>query len=224
MEFADSAPIKNLLTTELVPLFEKAAEATERVWTSQKKDRDDEPPPTVTVPRTIAKRLGDCGFRTSVCTEIATLYFDATLSFFDRLDADHNLLAFDDGVFDLSTKEFRPTSPDDHITRTTGYSYSGSVDAPDPKDVARLGHLLTKIFPDIETRQYVVAQTSQWLNGRTGKHLWHLLIGGAFLVCFRHFRDFGDSWNIRNAILIRLPPNLDSRPGPRSRSGVSTQF
>ncbi|CAK0768877.1 hypothetical protein CVIRNUC_003609 [Coccomyxa viridis] len=178
MEFDDPAPIKNLLTTELVPLFEKAAEAAEEQWTSNKKDKDADPPPTVTVPRSIARRLGDCSFRNSVCTEIATLYFDATLSFFDRLDADHNLLAFDDGVFDLSTKSFRPTRPDDHITRTTGYSYHGPVTEPDPADVARLGFLLTRIFPDIETRRYIVAQTSQWLNGRTGKHLWHLLTGG----------------------------------------------
>ncbi|CAL8463911.1 g3446 [Coccomyxa elongata] len=96
MEFDDPAPIKNLLTTQLVPLIEKAAKDAEEQWTSNKKDKDADPPPTVTLPRSIARRPGDCSFRNSVCTEIATLYFDATLSFFDRLDADHNLLAFDD--------------------------------------------------------------------------------------------------------------------------------
>ena len=75
----------------------------------------------VIAPRHIAKRLGDCSFRTSLRTRIVIVYFDATLFFFKRLGANHNLLAFEDSVVDLSTKLFRPTTHDDHITKATAY-------------------------------------------------------------------------------------------------------
>ena len=40
-----------------------------------------------------------------------------------KFNQNRDLLAFENGVLDLSTFQFRETTPDDYITITTGYNY-----------------------------------------------------------------------------------------------------
>jgi phage/plasmid-associated DNA primase len=62
----------------------------------------------------------------SVCEKLFMNYYDR--DFKERLDQDPYLLGFEDGVLDLTTKEFRPGDEHDWISLSTGYKYKRDRD------------------------------------------------------------------------------------------------
>ena len=69
----------------------------------------------------IANKLRQATFKVSVLKECETLITDE--KFEDKLDSKPHLLGFNNGVYDLSLREFRDGQPDDYISYTTGINY-----------------------------------------------------------------------------------------------------
>lgn len=91
------------------------------------------------------------------------------------LDANENLLAFDDKVFDLSTNSFRDIQPADYITKTTKFN----VPKKNNEDFEFLNNLLYSIFENNEIVDYWLATTSSSLFGNKMESLFiHTGIGG----------------------------------------------
>jgi len=66
-----------------------------------------------------------------------------------EFDTNPNILAFDNGKFDLTTGEFSKIVFDDFITMTTGYDYI----EPSPDKCNKIIELFNKIFPNPEIRK-----------------------------------------------------------------------
>ncbi|KAJ3074869.1 hypothetical protein HK102_005710, partial [Quaeritorhiza haematococci] len=80
-----------------------------------------------------------------------------------NLDKNKDLLAFNNGVYDLNKGEFREGRADDYISKSVGYDY-----IPGCKDHrAELDDFFAKLFPDDELRDYVLRYLASCLSGNT---------------------------------------------------------
>jgi hypothetical protein len=73
-----------------------------------------------------------------ICEEL-TIHLERNVIF----DANMNLFAFNNGVYDFEKMCFRKIKPEDLITMSTGYDYSGTY-----VDKQKLLNTLTSLFPD----------------------------------------------------------------------------
>ena len=99
----------------------------------------------------IIKKLNNSDFITGVIRECAELAYDP--KFLKNLDENINLICFEDGVYDLSTNEFRNGRRDDYISMCVGYNYlnwnKNNEYYPDVK------HFFQKILPDKTMRNFL---------------------------------------------------------------------
>jgi P4 family phage/plasmid primase-like protien len=74
----------------------------------------------------INKKLRKAPFQASVTTQCQLLFGNE--EFLEQLNEKHNLIGFNNGVFDLDLMESREGRPDDMISLTTKYDYTDKVD------------------------------------------------------------------------------------------------
>jgi P4 family phage/plasmid primase-like protien len=77
------------------------------------------------------------------------------------------LLGFNNGVYDTRDKTFRDGKPSDYITKSVGYDFPID-DKGYKKDISKF---LSQVFPDEETRKYVLKLQAQALCGHKIKDL-----------------------------------------------------
>ena len=82
--------------------------------------------------------------------------------FTDRLDANMRIFPFDNGVYDLDSKAFRPLRWDDHVTFTAGYSLPASVDE---ETAAFVDEFYRQVLPVAEERELVLRMAGSTLCG-----------------------------------------------------------
>jgi phage/plasmid-associated DNA primase len=119
-----------------------------------------------------AFKLQEVGFKENIIREMREFFYDKR--FLDTLDADPNLLAFTNGVWELKNKAFRPGKPEDRVSLSTGYAY-------DPATATTHEALMERYFqqlhPDPEQRHYVLRMFARQLYGDTGGELFHIHAG-----------------------------------------------
>ena len=91
----------------------------------------------------------------------------------NKFNEDRDLLAFNNGVFDTTTFEFRKTEPDDYITMTTGYDYR----TPTESEKAKVTQFLSKIFPSMYVLIYILSALSTSLTGHNFYEFFHIFTG-----------------------------------------------
>jgi len=117
--------------------------------------------------RKIIKRLkGKLTFINSIIDWIAVLTFN--MKFFEIVDENPDLLAFNNGVYEINTKIFREGRREDYITKTVGYDFPNEDDYGHKKDIEQF---LTRVFPDPEVRHFVLQTQAQSLSGRKTEDL-----------------------------------------------------
>jgi phage/plasmid-associated DNA primase len=94
--------------------------------------------------------------------------------FYDKLNRNPMLLCFEDVVLDLSTMTTRAGEPEDFISISTGYPFP--TDAA-PKDRETIEDFFAKVFPDEDTRDYVVRALAYCLCGNRDPNLSFMLTG-----------------------------------------------
>lgn len=57
----------------------------------------------------------------------AQILFNTPKTWYEKLDANRDLLGFNNGVYDLKNNVFRDGTPEDMITKTTGYDYTPNI-------------------------------------------------------------------------------------------------
>jgi P4 family phage/plasmid primase-like protien len=120
-------------------------------------------------------QLKKTAFKKNVMEECRLLFLDEELSV--RLDTNKNLLAFNNGVLDTMTMEFRDGKADDYMSFTTGLDYY-----PDRKHTVyscwgELDAFLTGILPDSEVRTYFMAHLATCMVGGNPAQKFHILTG-----------------------------------------------
>ena len=84
--------------------------------------------------REIVKRLkGKLCFIYSIIDWIATLTFNN--KFFEIVDENPDLIAFENGIYEINNKKFRDGKREDYITKTTEYEYPIADDYGHKKDI-----------------------------------------------------------------------------------------
>lgn len=69
-----------------------------------------------------------------------------------KIDANTNLLAFNDKVYDYTTNEFRKMRPDDYISKSCGYDIGDAKI--NPEKAKLLEKIMNDIFPNVSQKDY----------------------------------------------------------------------
>jgi len=134
----------------------------------------------------IIEMLGSAHSKRDILREAADLFYDR--SFINKLDENHYLTCFRNGVMDFNEGVFRPGKPEDCLSRCTNIDY---VPPPPPNDpiVIEIHDFMTKLFPHEELRKYM------W------EHLASTLIGGNPDQTFNNYIGHGQNGK---SVLINL--------------------
>jgi len=122
----------------------------------------------------VAAQLKKTPFKSNVMRECQELFLDE--NFIKKVDENRNLLACQNGVFDMEAFEFRDGKPDDCLSFTTQLDYEPSMRYADYKEWPEIQDFLNKIFPNPRVREYMNRHMARCLNG-TGNQKFHVLTG-----------------------------------------------
>ncbi|KAJ3237970.1 hypothetical protein HDU81_008578 [Chytriomyces hyalinus] len=136
-------------------------------------------------------------------------------SFLNKLDTKKDLLAFTDGVYDLSKGEFRAAAPDDYITLCTGYPFPREAD---PEIQSKIMSVFESILPSHTEVSYILKFLASALNGYNREDIFTIWTGTgrngkgvvADLVAAAIGVESGYFHTIRAALLTSDPPNANS--------------
>lgn len=123
----------------------------------------------------VYKRLKTTGFKANVMRECREQFFDE--SFNVKVDANKDLIAFNNGVFDLTTMEFRDGKPDDYISFSTGIDYDKDREYFEYPEWPKVEKFLSQVLPDPEVREYFIKHLATNLIGGNPAQKFHILTG-----------------------------------------------
>lgn len=110
----------------------------------------------------------------NIVRELCILYQKNDEKIFEKFDnVNDDILAFNNGVYDLKTNEFRNAKPEELVTCTTGYNYQ-----PFCQDtVNELNKIFESIMPNADERKYLLKTISFGIVGRNLLEEFYLWIG-----------------------------------------------
>jgi P4 family phage/plasmid primase-like protien len=123
----------------------------------------------------VHKKLKTTAFKSNVMRECRELFYDG--EFNKKMDANKDLIAFENGVFDTTTMEFRDGKPEDYITFSTGIDYDSNKQYYEYPEWSRVEKFLHQVLPDAEVREYFVKHLATNLIGGNPAQKFHILTG-----------------------------------------------
>jgi P4 family phage/plasmid primase-like protien len=162
------------------------------------------------------KSFDNTTLKNNIMTELIDIYSEnknPKRDFVKKLDANNNLIGFDNGVYDLEKFEFRAGQPNDFITLTTGYNYSEHH----TNKYNDLLKFLQDIQPNKEERDYMLTYLSIGLFGNL-LELFTILTGcgrnGKSKLIELLSKTFGDYYgSVQSQMFTRPRPDANS-PDP----------
>ena len=123
----------------------------------------------------IFTKLRTTKFKDNVMKECRELFFDE--QFTKKVDSNKDLIAFNNGVMDLVTYEFRDGRPEDYISFSTGIDYDPEKKYFEYENWNTIETFLAQVLPDPEVRKYFVRHMSTCLLGGNKAQKFHILTG-----------------------------------------------
>lgn len=123
----------------------------------------------------IYTKLKTTKFKENIMKECKEFFFDE--QFTEKVDSNKNLIAFNNGVLDLTTFEFRDGRPDDYISFSTGIDYDSEKKYYEYSDWPIIEKFISQVLPDTEVRQYFMRHLSTCLMGGNKAQKFHILTG-----------------------------------------------
>jgi P4 family phage/plasmid primase-like protien len=121
----------------------------------------------------IADSLMDINFKEKVMKEAKYIFHDD--QFLNRLDENHHMIGFENGVYDLKLKKFRSGHPDDHISMSTKQQY---VKWNDNNPYAKyIKNFFEQVMPIEAVRKYLLTRLSTCLSGENRDEIFIFCIG-----------------------------------------------
>jgi P4 family phage/plasmid primase-like protien len=150
--------------------------------------------------------------KSNVLHEASLLFKKNDPSFADRLDANRDLLAFNNGVYDFAQRQFRPLGPEDYVTFTTGYDF------PETRDEAKLNEFLSwleQCQPETSQREYILMLLAAALDGHNREEMFHYFLGvgrnGKGMLEMIMAEAFGDyATEVKAELFTRQRPDPDT--------------
>lgn len=126
-------------------------------------------------------------FKNNVMTEAVELFIDKTERFTSKLDENHHLIGFDNGVYDFHKSEFRNGRPEDNVSMSTGIDYPVELDKyktveeamqdMDNNCVGDVMEFVSQVLTDESVRDYVLTLMASFLNGANRNEKFHIWTG-----------------------------------------------
>jgi len=121
----------------------------------------------------IADNLMDINFKERIMKEARYIFFDE--NFIKRLDENHHLIGFNNGVYDLKLKKFRKGLPDDHISLSTKQDYiKWSENNPYAKYI---NGFFEQVLPIKAVREYFLTRLSTCVSGENREEKFYFCTG-----------------------------------------------
>jgi P4 family phage/plasmid primase-like protien len=123
----------------------------------------------------VYKKLKTTGFKSNVMRECRELFFDELFN--SKVDANKELIAFNNGVIDLQTMEFRDGKPDDYISFSTGIDYDQDNPYYTYAEWPKVDKFLSQVLPDPEVHEYFMKHLATNLIGGNPAQKFHIMTG-----------------------------------------------
>ena len=122
----------------------------------------------------IITNLKSSPFKKNVMTEANDLFLNE--NFIDKINTNAWLVAFNNGVYDLKTNEFRKGKPDDYLSvkMDVNYREDFTIDSPPVQLAVRF---FEQIFPDETVRNYFLEIQSEIWIGRNKEKIFQIWTG-----------------------------------------------
>jgi P4 family phage/plasmid primase-like protien len=111
-------------------------------------------------------------YKKALITECQTLFLDKDFS--EKIDSKPNLLAFDNGVYDLDAGVFRDGQPDDYVSMSCGYDYDPNVDVAYVNEVT---NFINEIMPNKPMVDYLLTTLGYGLHGNKTQEFFQVWTG-----------------------------------------------
>lgn len=112
---------------------------------------------------TVMNKLEDVNYKKTIIKQLSILFNVLDPDFYEKLDANENLLGFKNGVYDFTTFTFRQGKPDDYITFSTGHDYTPFD--PNGEITKAIYTFLSQIIRERDTLEYVLTILGKSLMG-----------------------------------------------------------
>jgi P4 family phage/plasmid primase-like protien len=127
-----------------------------------------------TVFKNISLKLKKTDFKDKMLKECSSQFFNEKFED-DLLDANPNLIGFENGVYDLLNMEFREGHPEDFISFSTKINYV-EYDPGDPY-VDQIMDFMSKVLPKKEIREYMLTLMASMLDGNNKEEKFYIWTG-----------------------------------------------
>ena len=121
------------------------------------------------------KKLKTTAFKSNVMKECREKFFDEEFS--KKADANKDLIAFNNGILDLTTMMIRDGKPDDYITFSTGIDYDEEKPYYEHQAWPLVEKFIQQVLPDPEVREYFINHLATNLIGGNPVQRFHILTG-----------------------------------------------
>lgn len=122
----------------------------------------------------IRLKLKTTRFKDSVMKECRAIFYDR--EFAQKVDENKHLIAFNNGVFDTLTREFRPGQPEDYISFCTNVDFAIDTEYHQFACWSELKKFLHSILPNKNVREYFLRHLATCLSGVFNQRF-HILTG-----------------------------------------------
>lgn len=124
---------------------------------------------------TMYTKLKTTKFKDNVMKECRELFFDE--EFTKKLDSNKDLIAFNNGVLDLTNFEFRDGKPEDYLSFSTGIDYDPERNYYDYETWPKVDTFMRQVLPDNVVRDYFMKHLATNLIGGNTAQKFHILTG-----------------------------------------------
>ena len=124
---------------------------------------------------TMYLKLKTTKFKDNVMRECRELFFDE--EFTKKLDSNKDLIAFNNGVLDLTNFEFRDGKPEDYLSFSTGIDYDPVRNYYDYETWPAVDTFMKQVLPDRVVREYFLKHLATNLVGGNTAQKFHILTG-----------------------------------------------
>ena len=126
---------------------------------------------------TISMNLKKVSFKENILKESRDIFYQT--KFEEKLDSRSHLIGFENGVYDLESKEFREGRPEDFIMFTTGINYTPYD--PTNQYSLEIDDFLSKVLTNPNMKEYITSLFASFLNGNIRQERFHIWTGSG---CF----------------------------------------
>lgn len=120
-------------------------------------------------------KLKTTRFKDNVMKECRELFFDE--QFTKKLDSNKDIIAFNNGVLDLITFQFRDGKPEDYMSFSTGIDYDPEKKYYEYDTWGEVDSFIKKVLPDPEVRDYFLKHLATNLFGGNPAQKFHIMTG-----------------------------------------------